>query len=123
MLSAQNTAVKESKPARSEDITAVIQNWRTICNGLSRSLKPIIERYTTKANGGGNKLQLIYDDLTYYSIVSQPDNIEEIKQVIADKTGLDMEIEVIRIENGADASQDYDTLDDLCRMKIEEEDF
>ena len=34
-----------------------------------------------------------------------------------------MEIEVIRIENGADASQDYDTLDDLCRMKIEEEDF
>lgn len=75
------------------------------------------------ANGGGNKLQLIYDDLTYYSIVSQPDNIEEIKQVIADKTGLDMEIEVIRIENGADASQDYDTLDDLCRMKIEEEDF
>ncbi len=123
VLSAQNTAVKESKPARSEDITAVIQNWRTICNGLSRSLKPIIERYTTKANGGGNKLQLIYDDLTYYSIVSQPDNIEEIKQVIADKTGLDMEIEVIRIENGADASQDYDTLDDLCRMKIEEEDF
>ena len=90
---------------------------------MSRSLKPIIERYTTKANGGGNKLQLIYDDLTYYSIVSQPDNIEEIKQVIADKTGLDMEIEVIRIENGADASQDYDTLDDLCRMKIEEEDF
>ena len=61
--------------------------------------------------------------MTYYSIVSQPDNIEEIKQVIADKTGLDMEIEVIRIENGADASQDYDTLDDLCRMKIEEEDF
>ena len=122
-LSVQNTAVKEPKPARSEDITAVIRNWRTICNGLSRSLKPIIERYTTKANGGGNKLQLIYDDLTYYSIVSQPDNIEEIKQVIADKTGLDMEIEVIRIENGADASQDYDTLDDLCRMKIEEEDF
>ncbi len=122
-LSAQDTAVKEPKPARSEDITAVIRNWRTICNGLSRSLKPIIERYTTKANGGGNKLQLIYDDLTYYSIVSQPDNIEEIKQVIADKTGLDMEIEVIRIENGADASQDYDTLDDLCRMKIEEEDF
>ena len=61
--------------------------------------------------------------MTYYSIVSQPGNIEEIKQVIADKTGLDMEIEVIRIENGADASQDYDTLDDLCRMKIEEEDF
>lgn len=123
VLSDQNTAVKEPKPARSEDITAVIQNWRTICNGLSRALKPIIERYTTKANGGGNKLQLIYDDLTYYSIVSQPGNIEEIKQVIADKTGLDMEIEVIRIENGADASQDYDTLDDLCRMKIEEEDF
>ena len=122
-MSAQDTVVKEPKPARSEDITAVIQNWRTICNGLSRALKPIIERYTTKANGGGNKLQLIYDDLTYYSIVSQPGNIEEIKQVIADKTGLDMEIEVIRIENGADASQDYDTLDDLCRMKIEEEDF
>lgn len=111
------------KPARSEDITAVIQNWRGICNGLAMSLKPILERYTTKANGGGNKLQLIYDNDTYYSIVSTPENIQTIKKVIADKTGLDMEIEVIRLENGADASQDYDTLEDLCRMNIEEEDF
>lgn len=111
------------KPARSEDITAVIQNWRGICNGLAMSLKPILEHYTTKANGGGNKLQLIYDNDTYYSIVSTPENIQTIKKVIADKTGLDMEIEVIRLENGADASQDYDTLEDLCRMNIEEEDF
>lgn len=111
------------KPARSEDITAVIQNWRGICNGLAMSLKPILEHYTTKANGGGNKLQLIYDNDTYYSMVSTPENIQTIKKVIADKTGLDMEIEVIRLENGADASQDYDTLEDLCRMNIEEEDF
>jgi len=87
------------------------------------SLKPILEHYTTKANGGGNKLQLIYDNDTYYSMVSTPENIQTIKKVIADKTGLDMEIEVIRLENGADASQDYDTLEDLCRMNIEEEDF
>ncbi len=119
-----DVAVKnEPKPARSEDITAVIQNWRAICNGLSLSLKPILVNHTTRANGGGNKLQLIYDDATYYSIVSQEGNIDEIKRVIADKTGLDIEIEVIRIESGADASQDYDTLEDLCRMKIEEEDF
>ncbi len=111
------------KPARSEDITAVIQNWRGICNGLAMSLKPILEHYTTKANGGGNKLQLLYDNDTYYSMVSTPENIQTIKKVIADKTGLDMEIEVIRLENGADASQDYDTLEDLCRMNIEEEDF
>ena len=111
------------KPARSEDITAVIQNWRGICYGLAMSLKPILEHYTTKANGGGNKLQLIYDNDTYYSMVSTPENIQTIKKVIADKTGLDMEIEVIRLENGADASQDYDTLEDLCRMNIEEEDF
>lgn len=111
------------KPARSEDITAVLQNWRGICNGLAMSLKPILEHYTTKANGGGNKLQLIYDNDTYYSMVSTPENIQTIKKVIADKTGLDMEIEVIRLENGADASQDYDTLEDLCRMNIEEEDF
>lgn len=111
------------KLARSEDITAVIQNWRGICNGLAMSLKPILEHYTTKANGGGNKLQLIYDNDTYYSMVSTPENIQTIKKVIADKTGLDMEIEVIRLENGADASQDYDTLEDLCRMNIEEEDF
>ena len=111
------------KPARSEDITAVLQNWGGICNGLAMSLKPILEHYTTKANGGGNKLQLIYDNDTYYSMVSTPENIQTIKKVIADKTGLDMEIEVIRLENGADASQDYDTLEDLCRMNIEEEDF
>ena len=121
--SGDTAAKKEPKPARSEDITAVINNWRTICNGLSLSLKPILLNRTTKANGGENKLQLIYDDEMIYSIVSQPGNIEEIEKVIADKTGLDIKIEVIRIENGADASQDYDTLEDLCRMKIEEEEF
>ena len=114
---------REPKPARSEDITAVIQNWRGICNGLALSLKPILEHYTTKANGGGNKLQLIYDNETYYSIVSQPENLETIRRTIADKTGFDMELEVIHLKNGADASQEYDTLEDLCRMNIEEEDF
>lgn len=111
------------KPARSEDITAVIQNWRSICNGLSMSLKPILEHYTTKANGGGNKLQLIYEDATYYSMVSRQEVIDMIKQAIAAKTGLDMEIEVIHAESGTDVSQEYDTLEDICRMNIVEEDF
>lgn len=111
------------KPARSEDITEVIRNWRSICNGLSMSLKPILEHYTTKANGGGNKLQLIYEDATYYSMVSRQEVIDTIKQAIAAKTGLDMEIEVIHAESGTDVSQEYDTLEDICRMNIVEEDF
>ena len=111
------------KPARSEDITEVIRNWRSICNGLSMSLKPILEHYTTKANGGGNKLQLIYEDATYYSMVSRQEVIDMKKQAIAAKTGLDMEIEVIHAESGTDVSQEYDTLEDICRMNIVEEDF
>lgn len=111
------------KPARSEDIMEVIKNWRSICNGLSMSLKPILEHYTTKANGGGNKLQLIYEDATYYSMVSRQEAIDTIKQAIAAKTGLDMEIEVIHAESGTDVSQEYDTLEDICRMNIVEEDF
>lgn len=111
------------KPARSEDIVEVIKNWRTICNGLSLSLKPILERYTTKANGGGNKLQLIYDNGTYYSMVNTPENITTIKSVIAEKTGLDMEIEVILADRNSNPSEDYDTLEDLCRIAIEEEEF
>lgn len=111
------------KPARSEDILAVIQNWRNICNGVDGSLKPILERYTTKANGGGNKLQLVYDNDMYYSMVSSPDNVARIKAVIADKTGLDMEVEVIRVPRGTDVSGEYDTLEELCKMTIEEEDF
>ena len=111
------------KPARSEDITEVIRNWRSICNGLSMSLKPILEHYTTKANGGGNKLQLIYEDATYYSMVSRQEVIDMIKQAIAAKTGLDMEIEVIHAESGTEVSQEYDTLEDICRMNIVEEDF
>ena len=111
------------KPARSEDITEVIRNWRSICNGLSMALKPILEHYTTNANGGGNKLQLIYEDATYYSMVSRQEAIDTIKQAIAAKTGLDMEIEVIHAESGTDVSQEYDTLEDICRMNIVEEDF
>lgn len=111
------------KPARSEDIVAVIKNWRAVCSGLERSLKPILEKYTTKANGGGNKLQLIYNNSTYYSLVSKPENIEAVKQAVMEKTGLEIEPEVILLDKDTNASDDYDTLDDLCRMTIEEEDF
>lgn len=116
-------SAKKVKPARSEDIVEVIKNWRSICNGLSLSLKPILERYTTKANGGGNKLQLIYDSDMYYTMVNTPENIAVIKSVIAEKTGLDMEIEVILADRNSNPSDDYDTLEDLCRITIEEEEF
>jgi DNA polymerase-3 subunit gamma/tau len=57
------------KPARSEDITEVIRNWRSICNGLSMALKPILEHYTTKANGGGNKLSACITSISMSSPV------------------------------------------------------
>lgn len=115
--------VPKTKPARSEDIVAVIQNWRGICNSFTAMLKPILEHYATKANGGGNKLQLIFDNETYYSMINTPENIDKIKEAIASKTGLDMEIEVIRVAKDTNVSYEYDTLDDLCKMQIEEEDF
>lgn len=112
-----------TKPARSEDILSVIQNWRGICNSFSLTLKPILEHYTTKANGGGNKLQLIFENDTHYSMVNTPDNIKLIKETIAAKTGLDIDIEPVKVAKGTDISYEYDTLDDLCKMQIEEEDF
>ena len=60
---------------------------------------------------------------SYYSMVSRQEAIDTIKQAIAEKTGLDMEIEVIHAESGTDVSQEYDTLEDICRMNIVEEDF
>ena len=56
-------------------------------------------------------------------MVSRQEAIDTIKQAIAAKTGLDMEIEVIHAESGTDVSQEYDTLEDICRMNIVEEDF
>ncbi len=113
----------KTKPARSEDILEVIKNWRNICGSMQYTMKPILERFAHKANGGGNKLQLIFDDQTYYTAINTEENIAIIKQVIAQKTGLDMEIEVLQVSKDTNIEIEYDSLDDLCRMPIEEEDF
>ena len=117
------TEKRETKPARSEDILEVIKNWRVICSATEMSIKPILERYTTKANGGGNKLQLIYENAFYYDKINNQETIQSIKDIIAQKTGLDMDIEVIFAEKNVNIEQVYDTLEDVCRMPIEEEDF
>ena len=118
-----NKQVVPPKPARSEDIIQVINNWSSICQGLSMTLKPIVSKFATKANGGGNKLQLILDNNTHYSMVNTPEAIETIRKAILDKTNLDMDVEVIYVDNNTNIEYEYDTLDDLCKMPIEEEDF
>lgn len=121
----QTQAYEPVKPklARSEDILAVIKNWNMICNGFELFMKPALSKYAIKANGGGNKLQLIFDNETMYSMLNTPENIEKIKSVIIEKTKLDIDIEIIHAPHGTNIENEYDTLEDVCRMNIEEEDF
>lgn len=113
--------VKALIKARSEDVIAVKNNWRNILSDFQYSLRPVLSNHMRLGNGGGNKLQLIFWEPTFYDTVVRPENIDAIKTAIADKLGCDMDIEPVLVSDDVNVDDNYDTMEDLVRIEIQEE--
>ena len=119
--------VQERRPAPelpralSEDVKAVAADFRSIAQGAS----PMLRSYLKKAHlsaGEGDRLLLVLDDEVSAAFVGRQEHREEIEQLIAQKTGKKMEVDVRRVEAGRRFEDSFVDIEKLIHMDITIED-
>ena len=114
----------ELPKALDEDVKAVAKDFRAIVNDASPMLKIYLKKARLSA-GEGNRLLIVMPDEMSAGVVGTAEHKMEIEDLIQDKVGKQVEIEVRQIEEGRrfeDHFVDIENLENLIHMEITVED-
>lgn len=118
-------AKPQSKPelpqALNEDVKAVAKDFRMIANDASPMLRMYLKRARLSA-GEGNRLLVVLPDELSASVVASPEHKAEIAQLIAEKIGKSVEIDVRQVEEGRRFEDNFVDIENLIHMEITVED-
>lgn len=119
------TPQKKPKPelpkAISEDVKAVIQDFRGIAAGLT----PMLMNYLKQARlsvGSQDQLLIVMPDEITFGVVNTEAHREEIRQAFEQKVGKTVEIEVRQMEQGQKFEDSFVDVEKLIHMEITVED-
>ena len=121
--------MEEAKPktrpelpqALNEDVKAVAKDFRMIANDASPMLRMYLKRARLSA-GEGNRLLVVLPDELSASVVASPEHKAEIAQLIAEKIGKSVEIDVRQVEEGRRFEDNFVDIENLIHMEITVED-
>ncbi len=117
-----NTPKKPELPqALNEDVKAVAKDFRMMINDAS----PMLRNYLKKARlsaGEGNRLLVVLPDEVSAGVVGTDEHKEEIKALIADKIGKEVELDVRQTENGGRFEDQFVDIEHLIHMELTIED-
>lgn len=121
--------MEEAKPhtrpelpqALNEDVKAVAKDFRMIANDASPMLRMYLKRARLSA-GEGNRLLVVLPDELSASVVASPEHKAEIVQLIAEKIGKSVEIDVRQVEEGRRFEDNFVDIENLIHMEITVED-
>ena len=126
-VSARSEEPEEPKPAPrlpkalSEDVKAVAADFRSIAGGASPMLREYLKRARLSA-GENDHLLIVLDDEVSAAFVAKPEHKEEIKKLIAERTGKQMEVDVRQVEEGRRFEDSFVDIEKLIHMDITLED-
>jgi DNA polymerase-3 subunit gamma/tau len=118
---------REEKPkpqipkALNEDVKAVVKSFRMMMNDAS----PMLRMYLKKARlsaGEGSRLQIVLPDEVSAGVVGTEAHKQEIIDIIAEKAGKEVEIDVKCLEAGRRFEDSFVDLENLIHMDITIED-
>ena len=112
---------REIPQALPEDVKEVAKNFRMIANEASGMLKVYL-RQARLSVGNAGQLQIILPDDLAAGVVGTEEHKKEIQDLIAEKTGKQMEIEVGKVEQGRRFEDSFVDLEQLIHMDITVED-
>ena len=120
--------VMHTKPelpkALNEDVKAVAKDFRSIVNGASQMLKVYLKKARLSA-GEGSRLLIVMPDEMSAGVVGSEEHKAEIAELIEEKIGKQVELEVRQVEAGRrfeDHFVDIENLENLINMEITVED-
>lgn len=111
----------ELPQALSEDVKAVVKDFRSIVNDASPMLRMYLKR-TRLSAGEGNRLLIVAPDELSAGVIGTKEHKEEIEQLIAEKVGKKIEIEVRQVETGRKFEDSFVDIENLIHMEITVED-
>ncbi|MCI9454329.1 MAG: DNA polymerase III subunit gamma/tau [Dorea sp.] len=122
------SSVTQAKPelpkALNEDVKAVAKDFRSIVNDASQMLKVYLKKARLSA-GEGNRLLIVMPDEMSAGVVGSEEHKAEIADLIREKIGKQVDIEVRQMEEGRrfeDHFVDIENLESLINMEITVED-
>lgn len=115
----------EKKPvlpqALNEDVKAVVKDFRSIVNETSPMLRTYLKKARLSA-GDGNRLIIVLPDEVSAGAVGSETHKEEIRELIAQKTGKQMELDVRHVEDGRRFEDNFIDIEKVIHMEITVED-
>ena len=111
----------ELTKALHQDVQQVAKNFRAIANSAS----PMVRNYLKLAKlsvGNQDQLLIVLPDEVSAGVVGTETHKEEIKSLIAEKTGKTMEIEVRQVEEGRRFEESFVDIEKIVHMDLTIED-
>ena len=107
-----------------EDIQAVIQNWKSILAEIGGITKSYLNMAVPTLGNSGDLLLMLDDDNAYlYLYENRSGCIDNLRSMIATRTGKDVEVTVRKNETGRRAQDVVPDLRKMIQFEIEEENF
>ena len=95
-----NTGVPQILPnAIPEDVQEVVKNFRSIAGEASGMIRGYLKKARLSL-GGDNRLLIVLPDTLAASVVGREDHIQELEQLIEERIGKKVEVEVRHVEEG-----------------------
>lgn len=119
---AEKTEKKPELPkALSEDVKAVAKDFRSIMMEASPMLRTYLKKVRLSA-GEGNVLMIVAPDEMSAGVIGSEAHKEEIKRLIEEKIGRQVEIEVRQVSAGGRFEDSFVDIEKLIHMEITVED-
>ncbi len=111
----------ELPKALNEDVKAVVKDFRGIVAGTKMPLQSFLKKARLSA-GEGNCLQIVLPDKFSANMVNRPDNLAVLKDLITQRIGKEIEIDVRSVPEGGSFDDSYVDLEKYIKMDITVED-
>lgn len=119
-----NAEVRE-KPklprALNEDVKAVVRDFRRMIQDTAPMLRTYLKKARLSA-GEGNRLIVVMPDEVSAGVVGTEEHKEEIRRLIVEKTGKEIELDVRSMETGHRFEDHFVDIENLIHMEITVED-
>ena len=112
---------KELPNAIPEDVQEVVMNFRSIVGEASGILQGSLKKARLSL-GGDNRLMIVLPDPLSESVVGREDHVQELENLIEQRIGKKVEIEVRHVEEGRHFEDTFVDIEQKINMEITVED-
>ena len=104
-----------------EDVQEVVKNFRSIADEASGMIRGFLKKARLSL-GGDNRLLIVLPDVMSADMVGREDHVQELEQLIEEKIGKKVEVDVRHVEEGRHFEDTFVDIEQKINMEITVED-